>query len=230
MIGTFVNVGTILAGSLIGSVVNRGIKDEYQGAMFNAMGLAAVMRGVNSAVSHMPESRYPVLFIASLAAGSLLGTILDLDGRFKKLTGVLRFGSSNLGEGLSTAILLFCIGTMSIVGPIESAVNGNHTYLFTNATLDFVSSIVLASTYGIGIALAAPVLFCWQGAIYMGASFLAGFLSEPLMAEISIVGGVLIATSGLSILNIKDCKTMNMLPSLLVPPLWFLLAGVLGLG
>ena len=119
---------------------------------------------------------------------------------------------------------------MSIVGPIESAVNGNHTYLFTNATLDFVSSIVLASTYGIGIALAAPVLFCWQGAIYMGASFLAGFLSEPLMAEISIVGGVLIATSGLSILNIKDCKTMNMLPSLLVPPLWFLLVGVLGLG
>ncbi len=230
VIGTFVNVGTILAGSLIGSVVNRGIKDEYQGAMFNAMGLAAVMLGVSSAVSHMPESRYPVLFIASLAAGSLLGTILDLDGRFKKLTGVLRFGSSNLGEGLSTAVLLFCIGTMSIVGPIESAVNGNHTYLFTNATLDFVSSIVLASTYGIGIALAAPVLFCWQGAIYMGASFLAGFLSEPLMAEISIVGGVLIATSGLSILNIKDCKTMNMLPSLLVPPLWFLLAGVLGLG
>lgn len=230
MIGTFVNAGTILAGSLIGSVVNRGIKDEYQEAMFNAMGLAAVMLGVSSAVSHMPESRYPVLFIASLAAGSLLGTILDLDGRFKKLTGVLRFGSSNLGEGLSTAVLLFCIGTMSIVGPIESAVNGNHTYLFTNATLDFVSSIVLASTYGIGIALAAPVLFCWQGAIYMGASFLAGFLSEPLMAEISIVGGVLIATSGLSILNIKDCKTMNMLPSLLVSPLWFLLAGVLGLG
>ncbi len=230
MIGTFVNVGTILTGSLIGSVVNRGIKDEYQGAMFNAMGLAAVMLGVNSVVSHMPDSRYPVLFIASLAAGSLLGTILDLDGRFKRLTGVLRFGSSNLGEGLSTAILLFCIGTMSIVGPIESAVNGNHTYLFTNATLDFVSSIVLASTYGIGIALAAPVLFCWQGAIYLGASFLAGFLSEPLMAEISIVGGVLIATSGLSILKIKDCKTMNMLPSLLIPPIWFLLVGALGLG
>ena len=230
MIGTFVNVGTILTGSLIGSVVNRGIKDEYQGAMFNAMGLAAVMLGVNSVVSHMPDSRYPVLFIASLAAGSLLGTILDLDGRFKRLTGVLRFGSSNLGEGLSTAILLFCIGTMSIVGPIESAVNGNHTYLFTNATLDFVSSIVLASTYGIGIALAAPVLFCWQGAIYLGASFLAGFLSEPLMAEISIVGGILIATSGLSILKIKDCKTMNMLPSLLIPPIWFLLVGALGLG
>lgn len=228
MIGTFVNAGTILAGSLIGSVVNKGIREEYQGAMFNAMGLAAVMLGINSVVSHMPDSKYPVLFIASLAVGSLIGTVVDLDGKFKRLTGV--FKSSNLGEGLSTAILLFCIGTLSIVGPIESAVNGNHTYLFTNATLDFVSSMVLASTYGIGIALAAAVLFIWQGSIYLGASFLAGFLSDPLMAEISIVGGVLIATSGLSILKIKDCKTMNMLPSLLVPPAWFLIVGALGLG
>lgn len=228
MIGTFVNAGTILAGSLIGSVVNKGIREEYQGAMFNAMGLAAVMLGINSVVSHMPDSKYPVLFIASLAVGSLIGTVVDLDGKFKQLTGV--FKSSNLGEGLSTAILLFCIGTLSIVGPIESAVNGNHTYLFTNATLDFVSSMVLASTYGIGIALAAAVLFIWQGSIYLGASFLAGFLSDPLMAEISIVGGVLIATSGLSILKIKDCKTMNMLPSLLVPPAWFLIVGALGLG
>lgn len=228
MIGTFVNAGAILAGSLIGSAVNKGIREEYQGAMFNAMGLAAVMLGINSAVSHMPDSKYPVLFIASLAAGSLIGTVADLDGKFRRLTGV--FQSSNLGEGLSTAILLFCIGTLSIVGPVESAVNGNHTYLFTNAALDFVSSMVLASTYGIGIALAAAVLFVWQGSIYLGASFLAGFLSDPLMAEISIVGGVLIAASGLSILKIKDCKTMNMLPSLLVPPAWFLIVGALGLG
>lgn len=224
MIGTIVNTATILTGSVIGSIVNKGIKETYQGALFNAMGLAAFMLGVNAVVSHMGGSQYPVLFIVSLAIGSLLGTIWDLDGKFKKLTS--RFASSNLGEGLSTAILLFCIGTLSIVGPIESAINGNHTYLFTNATLDFVSSMVLASTYGIGIALAGIVLFFWQGAIYLGASFLSGFLSDALMAEISIVGGVLIATSGLSILKIKDCKTMNMLPSLLVPAIWFILVGV----
>lgn len=225
MIGTIANVTTILIGSAVGSVVNKGLKPAWQDALFNAMGLAAFMLGVNAVVSHMPESRYPVLFIASLAIGSLLGTAADLDGRFQRLTG--RFASSNLGEGLSTAILLFCIGTLSIVGPIESAINGNHTYLFTNATLDLVSSMVLASTYGIGIALAAVVLFFWQGAIYLGASFLSGFLSAPLMAEISIVGGVLIATSGLSILKIKDCRTMNMLPSLLVPVVWFLIMGAI---
>lgn len=239
MIGTIVNAATILIGSIIGSIINKGIKPSYQGALFNAMGLAALMLGINAAVSNMSESIYPVLFIASLAIGSLIGTVVDLNGKFERLTGRLtsskgesgtsgcgKQSSANPGEGLSTAILLFCIGTLSIVGPIESAINGNHTYLFTNATLDLVSSMVLASTYGIGIALAAIVLFFWQGAIFLGASFLSGFLTAPLMVEISIVGGVLIATSGLSILKIKDCKTMNMLPSLLVPIVWFLIVGV----
>lgn len=119
MIGTIANTVAIVTGSVIGSVVKRGIREEYQGALFNAMGLA--------------------------------------------------------------------------------------------------------STYGIGIALAGAVLFLWQGAIYLGASALSGFLSEALLAELSIVGGVLIAASGLSILNIQDCRTMNMLPSLLVPVVWFLI-------
>lgn len=227
MIGTIVNVTTIACGSIIGSVVKKGIKPQYQQALYNAMGLAAVMLGINAVVSHMPDSRYPVLFIVSLAVGSLFGTILDIDGKFQKLTG--RFSKSNLGQGLSTAVLLFCIGTLSILGPIESALHGDHTYLFTNATLDFVTSMVLASTYGIGIALAAVVLFIWQGSIYLGAGLLTGFLTTELLAEISIVGGVLIASSGLSILGIKDCKSLNMLPSLLVPVIWFLVKGFFGM-
>lgn len=227
MIGTIVNVATITCGSIIGSVVKKGIKPQYQQALYNAMGLAATMLGINAVVSHMPESQYPVLFILSLAAGSLFGTILDIDGKFQRLTA--KFAHSDLGQGLSTAILLFCIGTLSILGPIESALHGDHTYLFTNATLDFVTSMVLASTYGIGIAIAAVVLFCWQGAIYMGAGMLSGFLTTELLAEISIVGGVLIASSGLSILGIKDCKSLNMLPSLLVPVIWFLIKGFFGL-
>ena len=109
---------------------------------------------------------------------------------------------------------------------MQSALYGDHTYLFTNATLDFVTSTVLASTYGIGMALAAPVLFCWQGAIYLGATYLQNFLTDSLMAEITIVGGFLIAASGLSILNLKDCKTLNMLPALVVPVLFFLILKV----
>ncbi|NCB92452.1 MAG: DUF554 domain-containing protein [Clostridia bacterium] len=223
MLGTIVNTGTILAGSILGSILHKGIKADYQDALFNAMGLAATALGINSLVSNMPDSQYPVLFIVSLAIGSLIGTILKLDTRFQNLAG--KFGQSDLAQGLSTGILLFCIGTLSILGPIESAVHGDNTFLFTNATLDFVTSAVLASTYGIGMALAAIVLFCWQGLIYLGASNLSQFLTPELLTEISIIGGILIASSGISILKIKDCKTLNMLPALFIPPIFFLIKG-----
>lgn len=224
MLGTIVNTGTILAGSLLGSLIKKGIKPQYQDALFTAMGLAAVALGVNAVVSNLGESSFPVLFILSLAIGSLVGTMLDLDGRFQGFGN--RFSSgSNLVQGLSTAILLFCIGTLSILGPIQSALQGDNTYLFTNATLDFVTSTVLASSYGIGIAAAAVVLFLWQGSIYLCAGLLSDFLTGGLLTELSIVGGILIASSGLSMLKIKDCKALNMLPSLLVPVVWYLVKG-----
>ena len=220
MLGTIVNVGCILAGSVIGSFVSRGINEKYKTALFDALGLATVGLGVNAFVSNMPKSEYPVLFIASLAIGTVLGTWLDLNGKFQSLLQKAK-GGSKLAEGLSTAILLFCIGTLSILGPIESRLNGNNTYLFTNATLDFVSSIILSSAYGIGIALAALVLFCWQGSIYAFAGLIAPYMTPQLMAEVSILGGVFLMSSGLGILQIRDCKTLNMLPALLVPPVFF---------
>ena len=215
MLGTIVNTATILMGSIIGSVFKKGIREKHQAALFNAMGLAAAGLGINSIVQNMPKSNYPVLFIVSLALGSLIGTSLELDSRFQKLAD--RFSVGQLSKGLSTGILLFCIGTLSILGPIQSALNGDNTYLFTNATLDLVTSMVLASTYGIGMVLTAPVLFCWQGSIYLLAKLLGPFMTTDMMTELSIVGGFLIASSGISILGIKDCKTMNMLPALAIP-------------
>ena len=220
MLGTIVNVGCILSGSVIGSFVSRGINEKYKTALFDALGLATIGLGVNAFVSNMPKSEYPVLFIASLAIGTVLGTWLDLNGKFQGLLQKAK-GGSKLAEGLSTAILLFCIGTLSILGPIESRLNGNNTYLFTNATLDFVSSIILSSAYGIGIAIAALVLFCWQGSIYAFAGLIAPCMTPQLMAEVSILGGVFLMSSGLGILQIRDCKTLNMLPALLVPPVFF---------
>ena len=224
MLGTIVNTGTILAGSVIGSIFRKGIKEEYREGLFTAMGLAVTGLGFNSALQNMPKSDYPVFFIISLALGSLMGTILDLNGKFQKLSS--RFASSKLGEGLSTGILLFCIGTLSILGPIQSALYGDNTYLFTNATLDFVTSMVLATTYGIGMALAAVVLFAWQGSIYVIALLLGNFMTADMMTEISIIGGFMIVGSGLSILGVKDCKTLNLLPSLLVPIIWFTIIGL----
>ena len=159
MLGTIVNTSTILAGSVIGSVFKKGLKEKHQNALFTAMGLAAAGLGINAVVQNMPKSNYPVLFIVSLALGGLLGTAWALEHRFQALAD--RFSTGQLSKGLSTGILLFCIGTLSILGPIQSALYGDNTYLLTNATLDFVTSMVLASTYGIGIALTAVVLFCW---------------------------------------------------------------------
>lgn len=224
MIGTIYNAAMIVAGSAAGSLFRKGLKEKYRRVLFDAMGLAAAGIGINAVAKNMPNSEYPVLFIVSLALGSLIGTKLDIDGFFNRLTS--KSGDQNLGQGLSTAILLFCIGTLSILGPIQSAVDGDHTFLFTNGTLDLVTSMVLASTYGIGIALAAVVLFLWQGSIYLAALYLQNFMSDAFMTEISLVGGFLILCSGLSILDVKSFKTMNLLPSLLVPVIFFAAKGI----
>ncbi|GIP12253.1 MAG: DUF554 domain-containing protein [Paenibacillus macerans] len=224
MLGTIVNTAAILIGSAVGACLKKGIGEKHQNALYNAMGLAACGLGIHAIVQNMPNSHFPVMFIISLAAGSLIGSMLSLHEKFEKLTA--SFTKGNIGPGLSTAILLFCVGTLSILGPMESALHGDNTYLYTNATLDFVTSLVLASTYGIGIALSAVLLFLWQGGIYLFSGYLSSFSAE-LLTEISLVGGFLIFSSGLSILKIKDCKALNMLPSLFVPILWFLIKTVI---
>ena len=230
MIGTIVNTATIIVGSIIGALLHRGIKEKYKEVLYTSLGLASLAIGLNATISHFSQSEYPVLFIVSLAIGGVVGTALNIDGRFKHLVDKYSKQSDNkknrLADGLATAILLYCIGPLSMLGPVISALKGDHTFLFTNATLDFVSSMVFASTYGIGMVLAAPVLFCWQGMFWLIAHVSSSAISDALMAELLIVGGLLITGSGLSLLQLKDCRTLNLLPALLVPVIWFLLRGI----
>lgn len=227
MIGTIVNCTAIVTGSFVGSRLKKGLKPEYEEILMQALGLAATAIGINSIVKYMPQSRYPVLFIVSIAVGALIGEKIQLEERFKR--AVTHMAGGNLVQGLSTAILLFCVGTLSILGPMESALKGDNTYLFTNAMLDLVTSTVLASTFGFGIALAAVVLFFWQGFFYCLALLLSGVMNPEIMAEISVLGGILIFSSGLNILGLKKFKTMNMLPSFLVPAVFFLFRFFLGI-
>ena len=229
MLGTIVNTACIIAGTVIGTLFKKGLGEKYRTVLFHAMGLASLALGANSFVQNMPKSEFPVLFILSLALGGVVGTALDLDGRVKRL--LARRGGESFANGLISACLLYCIGTFSIVGPVLSALQGDNTFLYTNSTLDFVTSMVFATTYGIGMILAAPILFCWQGMFYLIAKLASAspLLQGTLVNEVAIVGGVLIISSGLSILNIKDCKTLNYLPALLVPVLWFLVKGLLGM-
>ncbi len=235
MLGTIINTVTILAGSAFGALVRTGIGEKYKKVLFDGLGLCCLVLGMNASLPNMAKSEFPVLFILSLALGGLVGTKLDLAGKVDRLNARLNNKSkkgNNGVQGLVTGCLLYCIGTFSIVGPVLSALSPTagwawnesaNTYLYTNATLDFVSSAVLATSYGWIMLLAAPVLFCWQGLFYVIGYFCGDGMPEPMRVELSIVGGVLILSSGLSILGIKDCKTINLLPSLLVPVLFYLL-------
>ena len=237
MLGTIVNACTILIGGAVGATARQLIKEKYKKTLFDALGLACIVLGCNAALPNMQKSEFPVLFILSLAIGAVVGTRIDIAGRLKRFEEkrqARRLGDgkqeTELMEGLTTACLLYCIGTFSIIGPILSCLSPSqgwdfgesaNTFLYTNATLDLITSAVLSAIYGWGMLLAAPILFCWQGMFYMIAYFFGNALPEPLRVELCIVGGVLIVSSGLSILDIKDCKTVNLLPSILVPVIYY---------
>ena len=255
MIGTIVNACTILLGAVLGGTFKRFLSKKLEDALLGALGMAAFGIGVSNVVKNMPDSKYPVLFIVSLALGVLCGTLLDIDGRLKRAAapkakaGNVEAGAEatasgqpgdeasgdqlpgpsaghgRLIEGLTTGCLIYCIGALSILGPIEAALRGDHTLLFTNATLDLVTSTVLAATYGYGMMIAAGVLFLWQGSIYVLTLSLGEFISSAMMTELSIVGGFMIAMTGIGIMGIKDFKVLNFLPALIVPVVWCLITG-----
>jgi len=234
MLGTIVNTATILIGGAFGAIVRTGIGEKYKQSLFTALGLCCLVLGMNACLPNMAKSEFPVMFILSLAVGGVIGTKLDLAGHIDRLNDKLnkRNGNENNGlQGLMTGVLLYCIGTFSIVGPVLSCLSPSqgwdfseqaNTFLYTNATLDLVTSAVLAASYGWIMLLAAPILFCWQGMFYAIAYFCGDGMPEPMRTELSIVGGVLIVSSGLGILGIKDTKTVNLLPSLLVPVVFYL--------
>lgn len=245
MLGTIINTVTILIGGTFGALVRSGIAEKYKKALFNGLGLCCLVLGMNASLPNMAKSEFPVLFILSLAIGGLVGTWLDLARAVDRLNARLNAKKQGAGitngsnglQGLVTGCLLYCIGTFSIVGPVLSALSPTagwafgepaNTYLYTNATLDLVTSAVLAASYGWIMLLAAPVLFCWQGLFYAIGYFCGDGMPEPMRVELSIVGGVLIVSSGLSILGIKDCKTVNLLPALLVPVIFYLIKMCIG--
>lgn len=218
MIGTITNVCTILVGTLIGATCKKKFNDSIQSSIFLAIGTCALMVGISATVNANNAGGSYVLLIINMALGAIIGTTLKLHDRFLGLINKFSKGNGS-GEGLVTAILLFCIGTLSILGPIESALYSNHTLLFTNASLDFITSIALSSAYGPIIGFAAIAVFLFQGSIYALAYFLSFNIPPFILHNLSLTGGLLIVMSGLSILKLKDIKTTDYLPALFISPL-----------
>lgn len=223
MFAIFLNFLAVAVGSIIGAIAKRGIREKYLTVMNTAMGLCALVLGINVAMANMQKTTMPVLFICCLSLGGLLGTWLRIDQHIENFTSKSNEGNQSLTQGITTAVLLCCVGTLSMMGPVLSALKGDDTYLLTAAVLNLVTMIVIASSYGIGVIVTAVIIFLWQGFFYMVAILSADFISEELVCETSIVGGVLISAAGLGVMNIKDCKTANLLPALLMPMCYFFL-------
>jgi len=226
MYAIIINAIAVVAGSAVGALFRKGISEKLIHALNTAMGLCALTLGMNVAMENMQESKYPVLFIFCLSLGGLLGTVLKLDERMERATSKMSTG--NLAEGITTGVLLCCVGTLAMMGPVMSALYGDNAYLMTAATLNFVTMVVIASSYGFGTSLTAIAVFLWMSGIYAAALLSRTFISKELIGEVSIVGGILIAASGLGVMHIKDCKTINLLPALLMPMVFFAIKSLLG--
>lgn len=223
MLGTVFNTAMIIIGSLVGGFLKERFPKRLQESLLTTMGLVAVLIGIETFVTNQAKSEFHVLFILSLAIGTVIGEGLKLQQRVDQHLG--QKTGSDFASGFVTAMLLFCIGTLSIVGPIQAATTHEYTFLLINGVLDGITSIVLSATFGLGIIWVAPILFGWQSLFYIVGLVLQNTIPENLLTEIMIVGGVLIFASGLSMLNIKKIQTLNLLPALVIPILVFICFG-----
>jgi len=217
MIGTIVNTLAIVAGSLLGVSLRRGISDAYKETVIAAIGLAVLLIGFKSAL----RTDDLLLVIISLALGAVIGEMLNIERHLEALGRWLgsQLGRSGAGvaQGFVTASLVFCVGAMAIVGALESGLTGNHQTLFAKSLLDGVTSIIFASTLGIGVLFSSISVLIYQGTITLAASYLKPFLTASVVAQMSAVGGLLIVAIGLNILDIKKLRIGNMLPGLFIP-------------
>ncbi len=227
MIGTIVNAIGIIIGSLIGLKIKEGLKKRYSDIIMEAIPLAVLFIGISSAVINITKSTEPILFIIALLLGALIGEFLNIELKLNKLSDLLQKlaknkNKNNFTKGFVSATLIFCIGTMAILGAIEGGLKGDNTILYAKTILDTVTSVVLASTFGIGVLFSALSVFIYQGLITIFAQFFNELITDTMLIEISIVGGILIFSLGISMLGIKKIKSANMLPAIFIPFIYYL--------
>lgn len=228
MLGTYVNTIVVIIGSIIGLLIKSGLKEKYRITIMQGVALAVLFIGIATTLNGMMNGGQPILFIISLVIGGFGGEMIDVDAQLKKLGDWLqkKFGNGehNIAQGFVTASLLFCVGTMAILGSLDSGLRGNHDMLYAKSVLDGFTSIILTSSLGIGVIFSAASVFVYQGAIVLFASALEPVLTAEIIREISIIGGILIFSLGLNMLELVKIKTANLLPAILVPPLYYLAA------
>ena len=223
MLGSLANGLAILIGGLIGLFFKKGIGENYKKILMDSMGLCILLIGIMGAT----KAQNILLLIVSLAIGSVIGEYLKIEENLDKLGDFIESKlvkkKGSIAKGFVTATLVFCIGSMAIIGALESGLNGNHQTLFAKSIVDGILSIIFASTFGIGVLFSSISVFLYEGFITIAASSVKMFLVDSVISDISSVGGVLIIAIGLNILDIKKIKVGNMLPAIFIPLIFFIL-------
>lgn len=216
--GAVVNLFTVLLGSAIGLLLKKGIPEKVKATLMNGMALCVIYIGITGLFD---EGANIIVIIISFALGAVLGEFLDLDGKVHKLGKNIESkfskGEGKIAEGFVTATLLFCVGAMTVVGSIESGINGDNSTLYSKAIIDCVSAAALTSTFGIGVMLAAISVFVIEGGITLLANVVSPILSAESITQMTIIGSALIIALGLNMLEITKIKVMNYLPCIFLP-------------
>lgn len=221
MSGVIFNTFTVLLGSSIGLIFKKGIGEKYSDAIMKAIGLCTLLIGIGG----MNEGGNVLVTIVSAVLGVILGTAADIDGLLSRLGDKLSKSpkkdgkeKASLTEGFVTASLLFCVGAMTIVGSLESGLNGDNTTIFTKSILDLFSSMMLSASLGFGVMLSVIFVLVFQGGLVLLAGVLEPLLSTAAVAEITCMGSVMIFALGLNLLGITKIKVANFFPCLILTP------------
>lgn len=226
MIGTWVNFFAIIIGSIIGLVLHRGISEKISVTLMKGLGLCIVLLGISGAVG----VKDPLILIVSMAIGALLGEWIDIEARLEAFGRFIKskFAKNSKGtfaQGFVMASLMFGVGAMAIVGALKNGLYNDPSILYTKSLLDFISSIIFASTLGIGVMFSAFVILVYQGGISLLSVLVQPWLSDVMIADMGIVGSVVIIGLGLRMLKISDIKVANLVPAIFIPILLHILIG-----
>ncbi|MDR2734216.1 MAG: DUF554 domain-containing protein [Spirochaetota bacterium] len=238
-LGTLVNVGTVLAGSAAGLLLKKIFPERITDTLLQGVGLASMIIGLSGTlagaftiVDGSISTQYIMLMILSLAIGGLLGELIRIEdglAAFAKFASREKIAETDgtsprwSTEGFITATLVFCVGSMAIVGAIEEGINNNSDILLAKAILDGITSMILASTLGAGVLFSAFAVGLYQGSITLLASVAAPYLGDAVITQMSLVGSVLIMAIGLNILKIAKIKVGNFLPAIFIPLVYYLI-------
>ena len=236
MVGTLINVGTVLAGTAIGTAVGPRLPARYQQRVLAGLGMITLVIGVDLALAWGREdtsTSTPLYVLAGILLGGIVGEAVGIERRLEALGDALQrrlagaSGHSRVSEGFVTASLLFCVGSLTVVGSIQDGLTGDYELLATKAVLDGFAAIALAATLGWGVGLSAVTVLLIQGSITLGAGLFEDLLVGEALAVLTSAGGVTIIGIALKLLDIKDVKVGNFLPALVIAPALVGLVGML---